>query len=117
MSNHIHWIFTLPEEYDDVIKIITTFINYTATQILKRLKSTTGFDSESVDTVFKNNHNLITEKSSSLLETFYNPNIAKRSTYTFWQKDSDLKAVYKESFLREKLAYIHANLRGLWVRR
>ena len=27
----------------------------------------------------------------------------------FWQADSDLKAVYSESFLHEKLEYIHFN--------
>ena len=109
MPNHIHWIFTLPEENDDVIKIITTFKSYTATQVLKRLKSSSIHDTEPVDTIFGNNHNIKGTISSSLLKIFYNPNPAKRSTYTFRQKNSDLKAVYTESFLREKLEYIHVN--------
>ncbi len=109
MPNHIHWIFTLPEENDDVVKIITTFKSYTATQILKRLKSSDIYDKEPVDTNFDNNHNIKGATSSSLLTTFYNPNPVKRSHHTFWQKDSDLKAVYTEFFLREKLEYIHAN--------
>ena len=49
MPNHIHWIFTLPEENDDVVKIITTFKSYTATQILQRLKSSNRYDKEPVD--------------------------------------------------------------------
>ncbi|MEJ2629547.1 MAG: transposase [bacterium] len=109
MPNHIHWIFTLSEDMDDAVKTIGTFKSYTAIQILKNLKSSTMFDSEPVDTIFKNNKNIKREKSSSLLKTFFNPNPAKRSTHTFWQQDSDLKAIYSESFLREKLAYIHAN--------
>jgi len=102
-------MFTLPEDMDDAVKTIGTFKSYTATQILKRLKSSTMFDSEPVDTMFENNNNIKREKSSSLLKTFFNPNPAKRSTHTFWQKDSDLKVVYTESFLGEKLEYIHAN--------
>ncbi len=109
MPNHIHWIFTLPEENDDVIKIITTFKSYTSTQILKKLKSSGEYDIEPVDTIFDNNLNIKGTISSSLLKIFYNPNPAKRSTYTFWQKDSDIKAVYTEYFLREKLKYIHTN--------
>lgn len=109
MPNHIHWIFTLPEEYDDVVKIITTFKSYTATQILRKLKSSEVYDAEPVDTIFIHNHNIKDTTSSSHLKTFYNPNPTKRSTHTFWQKDSDLKAVYTEFFLREKLEYIHAN--------
>jgi len=109
MPNHIHWIFTLPEEMNDAVKIISTFKSFTTTQILKRLKLSAVFDKEPVDTIFDNNHNIKVENSSSLLRTFNNPNPAKKSTHTFWQKDSDLKAVYTESFLREKLEYIPAN--------
>ena len=109
MPNHLHWIFTLPEQMNDVIKIIQTFKSFTAVQILKELKRSILYNNEHVAKIFDGNKNIIKENASALLNAFHRPNPAKRSFHRFWQTDSDLKAVYSESFLREKLDYIHYN--------
>ncbi len=109
MPNHLHWIFTLPEYMDDVVKIVQTFKSYTTTQTLKSFKSSTLDDKEPIEKIFDKNNSIKAETSSTLLETFYHLNPDKRSFHHFWQTDSDLKVVYSESFLHEKLDYIYFN--------
>ncbi len=107
MPNHLHWIFTLPGNDDDIITIIRTFKSYTAIQVLKRLKESTDFNKEAIDRTFVGKSQIRHEDADFLLKTFYCSNHIKRSFHRFWQNDSDLEAVYRETFLRRKLEYIH----------
>ena len=109
MPNHLHWIFTLPENNDDIVAIIHTFKSYPATQVLKRLKEDFNFSQEPIDKIFVGNSKTRQEDTDLLLKTFSYPNHDKRSFHQFWQKDSDIKAIYTEDFLRRKLEYIHNN--------
>jgi len=103
MPNHLHWIFTLPDHLEDAVKVIRTFKSYNATQILKILKSSSQYDIEPLQKIFDGKSKLKAEVSSALLDTFYHPYPAKRSLHQCWQSDPELKAVYSESFLHEKL--------------
>lgn len=71
------------------------------------MKSSSQYDIEPLQKIFDGKSKLKAEVLSALLDTFYHPYPAKGSLHQFWQSNPDLKAVYSESFLHEKLEYIH----------
>jgi putative transposase len=117
MPNHFHWIFILPDDFDDVSFVIRTFKSYTATTIIKNLKRMCSLGMEPVPELFRRNPVVRIEDPCSLLDFFSDKmESMARQFHRFWLENSDIKAVCSESFLKEKLNYIHNNpLRPHWA--
>lgn len=110
MPNHLHWIFVLPDDFDDVSFVIRTFKSFSATAIIKNLKRMCSFGTEPVLELFRRNLVVRIEDPCSLLDCFSDKmESMARQFHRFWQENSDIKAVCSESFLKVKLNYIHSN--------
>ena len=109
MPNHIHWLLKLDLKNNDYIKVLQTFKSYTATQIIKILEKEI-ISPEKLDSYYKNNNKIKVETPLRLIQYFHNE--AKHypaQKHVFWLRDSDVKLIESEKFLRQKLNYIHNN--------
>jgi REP element-mobilizing transposase RayT len=110
MPNHVHWIFKLSDSDRNVVKIIQTFKNFTATQSIRLLISEAKNGESELLNIYRQKDSIKRESSAKLLDFF--STLASKSpnqNHKFWQPDSDLRYLLSDDMLRQKLEYIHLN--------
>jgi REP element-mobilizing transposase RayT len=97
MPNHMHFMIYIPEDSETINKIVANGKRFMAYEIVKRLKI--------------NNSLILKELSSSVSEK----EKLKGKLHNLFQPSFDAKALINESFVTQKLNYIHLNpVRGKW---
>jgi len=98
MANHFHGILYFIQEKFDLNKIVSNAKRFMAYQIIQRQKATGRID-------------LLEYLSAGLTER----ELSKKQRHRVFENSFDAKPIFSESFLHQKLDYIHYNpVSGKW---
>ena len=118
MPSHVHWIFKLAEDSDDIAMVLRTMKSFTATQLLKKIGLEAQDKPLPIHSIFSAHRKVRIEMPRALLEYFTTAAQQKQDTdqvHRFWQRNSDIKHIVSGRFLKQKLNYIHNNpVRKKW---